>query len=299
MGVRFPLGSHMKKILFPITNRVHEARQKLLLRELARKNSVKIVRLSTPSKDMGSVSSSYAVHFNKFIKQEKPDLVIIRGDRYEQLPLAMVSAYNGIPIAHIEGFDLSGVIDNRVRYAISNLSDYHFVTNEDSYNRARSMGFEHVWNYGSLDCEYALEASKSARRREKPYILALYHPIQTESPEPVIRALEHFDIEVIGIKSNSDYGKALYQEEYSPQQFIHLLDGATCLVGNSSAGLKESSILGVPVVNIGERQMNRTRPSNVVDVPCDEDAIVAGITWQIRHGRYQRDTTYYLSLIHI
>lgn len=283
----------MKTILFPITNRVHEARQKTLLRELALHHKVKVVRLSTPSNDMGAVSATYALNFQKFIKAEKPDLVLIRGDRYEQLPLAMVAAYSGIPIAHIEGFDLSGVIDNKVRYAISNLSDYHFVTNEDSYNRARSMGFEHVWDYGSLDCEYALDASKSARKDEKPYIVALYHPIGTESPVPVLSALEHFDYKIYGIRSNGDYGKTLYTEEYKPDEFVRLLDGATCLVGNSSAGLKESSILGVPVVNIGERQMNRTRPSNVIDVPCEEEAIVAGIQWQMKHGTYERDMTYY------
>src|SRR3990167_5278240 len=140
------------KICFPQTNRAHQ-RQKLLLDELAKDNEVVIADIShvAENETMANVAAAYAVEFNKYLEKVKPDLVLIRGDRFEVLPLAMCCAYREIHIAHIEGFDLSGAIDNKVRYAISYLADYHFVTNEDSYKRAVDMGFKNVWNFGSLD----------------------------------------------------------------------------------------------------------------------------------------------------
>jgi UDP-N-acetylglucosamine 2-epimerase (hydrolysing) len=279
------------KIIFPCSNRVHLSRQKLLLKELSKKNEVKIVYLSTPAQDMGDVAGSYAVKFNKYIKEYKPDLIIIRGDRFEVLPLVMTARYNNIPIAHIEGFDLSGVIDNQVRYAVSYLSDYHFVTNDDSYRRAMAMGFNNVWNFGSLDCEYALSVHDSFT--EKPYILVLYHPIDGEDEAEVIKAAKSFKMPIAGIKSNKDYGRGLYKEEYTPGQFIQILTNASVLVGNSSAGIKEASILGIPTVNIGQRQMNRLRGKNVKDCECNEKDIKYFIQYQLDHGRYGPDYTYY------
>mgnify|MGYP001592820009 FL=1 len=247
--------------------------------------------------NMAEVAVDIAGKFQKALDSEKPDLALIRGDRYEMLVPTMLCAYNNIPIVHIEGFDLSGVIDNKVRYAISHLSDYHFVTNEESYRRALSMGFKNVWNYGSLDCEYALKCSQTletAPGHEQSYIIVLYHSVPNESSTELFSALERFsDYTIIGIKGNRDYGKQLYNEEYSPEEFIRLLNGASCLVGNSSAGIKEASVLGIPVVNIGSRQQNRLKPSNVVDVPCRSKYIELGIEYQLGVERYQVDHTYY------
>ena|SRR3990167_1994404 len=279
------------KILFPCTSRVHKARQILLLKELAKNHEVKVVYLSTSAKDMGDIGGSYAVTFNKYIKEHKPDLIIIRGDRFEVLPLAMTARYNNIPIAHIEGFDLSGVIDNQVRYAVSYLSDYHFVTNDDSYRRAMAMGFKNVWDFGSLDVEYAMKVHDSFTK--KKYIMVLYHPIAGEDDGEVLRAVEGIELPIVGIKSNADYGKKIYTEEFKPQQFIQLLKNASVLVGNSSAGIKEASILGTPVVNIGDRQVNRLRTKNIKDCECNERDIEYFIQYQLTHGRYKPDHTYY------
>ena len=284
------------KICFPTTNRVHLSRQKLLLEELAKDNEVVIADIShvAENETMANVAAAYAIEFNKYLERTKPDLVIIRGDRYEQLPLAMCCAYRQIPIAHIEGFDLSGVIDNRVRYAISYLSEFHFVTNDDSYKRAKNMGFKNVWNFGSLDCEYAMSVD-GARTTKKPYLVVLYHPVPNERPEAILEALEAFknDYDLIGIKSNHDYGKQLYSEEFSPDEFIRLLRGAKCLIGNSSAGIKEAGVLGTPVVNIGERQANRLRPKNVRDCKCETEDIKNAIEEQLKHGTYPISFLYY------
>jgi len=242
---------------------------------------------------MVEVAGAYAVAFGKYLRKVRPGLVLIRGDRYEQLPLAMCAAYLQIPIVHLEGFDLSGAIDNKVRYAISHLSDYHFVTNEGSYKRAKDMHFENVWNCGSLDVEYAMSV-KGDSVRERPYVMVLCHSMPNERPGAVLGAVETFkEYDVLGIRGNSDYGKSYGIEEYRPDEFIRLLRGASCIVGNSSAGIKEAGILGTPVVNVGSRQSNRLKTENVLDVPCETDVIKKAIEIQLNHGRYSSDLTYY------
>ncbi len=292
------------RILFPTFNRVHEARQKLLLDELSKDFKVCITTYGEKNMDMAKVSVDIAGKFQNALDKIKPDIALLRGDRYEMLIPATLCAYNKIPIAHIEGFDLSGEIDNRVRYAISFLSDYHFVTNEESYRRALSMGFKNVWNFGSLDVEYALKAPKQPIERTKPYIMVLYHPVENEDVLELYKALEDFiDYDIVGIKSNKDSGQSTYKEEYSPEEFINLLRGAECLVGNSSAGIKEAPALGIPVVNIGERQANRLRPKSVKDCKCEEDDIKYSIRYQLEHSYepareyYQKDTSKRISSI--
>ena len=284
----------MKKVIFPTFNRVHEARQKLLLDELYKNFKVCITIYSKKDMSMSEVAVDIAGKFQLALDSEKPDLALIRGDRYEMLIPAMLCAYNKIPIIHIEGFDLSGVIDNKVRYAISYLSDYHFVTNEDSYNRAKSMGFENVWNFGSLDVEYARSVTRhNAPESTKPYILVLYHPVPGEDEFELFQALESFkDYQIKGIKSNRDYGKQTYTEEYGPEEFIKLLRGTSCLVGNSSCGIKEAPALGISVVNVGERQANRLRPESVKDCKCEKKEIENMIEYQLKH-KYEHSDLYF------
>lgn len=286
----------MKKLIFPATSRVHLARQKSLLDHLARYFEIYVTTYGEKDLNMSEVAVDIAGKFQKALNTIKPDLALIRGDRYEMLVPAMLCAYNSIPIAHIEGFDLSGAIDNKVRYAISHLSDYHFVTNEESYDRAKAMGFKNVWNFGSLDVEYALKSSQTLGtepgKAKQPYMMVLYHPVSNEDSNEVFEALKNFpDYKIIGIKSNKDYGLQTYTEEYSSEEFIKLLKGASCLIGNSSAGIKEAPALGVSVVNIGDRQMNRLKSNNIIDVACEADLITKAIDWQLKH-KYEPDVTY-------
>src|SRR3990167_3027983 len=143
----------MKRILFPYTNRTH-ARNQLLLNLLKEDFDVHITTYGEKDMPMANVAVDITNKFKKAL-EIKPDLVLIRGDRFELLPVAMLCAYSGFKMAQIEAGDLSGVIDNKVRYAISHLSDYHFNTNEASEARLSMMGFPNVYNCGSLDVEYA------------------------------------------------------------------------------------------------------------------------------------------------
>lgn len=244
---------------------------------------------------MASASVEYADQFNQFLDENRSDLVLARGDRYEILPLVVIAAYRGIPIIHLEGGDLSGdIIDSKVRHAITHLSSYHFCTNEESHKRLINMGIpmDRIWNFGSLDVEFAAKVKPKKLIRGN-YLLIAYHPIAGEDEKELDKALKFFGkYHIIKIKSNTDSGRKYGKEEYSSEDYINLLRYANVCVGNSSSLLKEASILGVNVVNVGDRQDKRLKPKNVLDVPCKAERIKNGIIYQLSN-KPVRDSIYY------
>ena len=286
----------MKNILFPITARPHMARQQLLIGELRKHFKVVIVEHQNYYRDILNIIADYANWFRIELKTRLDmDMVLIRGDRFEMLPLAMMTAYKRIPIIHIEGGELSGAIDNKVRHAITQLSELHFAISEEGQKRIIGMGISprKVFNFGSLDVEYAKNV-KIEPYLGKPYIVVVFHPIRGESPQEIDRGLEFYQGDIVRIKSNKDEGVQYGEEEYTAEQYINLLANASCLVGNSSSFLKEASIFGTPVVNLGSRQQNRLKPHNVLDVPhVEAEFIEIAIEYQLKKIRYQPDEIYY------
>lgn len=234
-----------------------------------------------------------ANYFRKIIGRNQYDLVIVRGDRYEVLPIAMLASYRNILIAHIEGGDLSGAIDNKVRKAITALSDIHFATNKESYARLIQMGTDPdlTFNFGSLDVEYA-KGLKLDKWKE-PFVLMCHHPMPNENPEVIEQAIkEVFSGRVFTIKTNADNGKSYGKEEFTPEEYIWLIANAKCLVGNSSSFLKEASVFGTPVVNIGKRQQNRLTSHNVLSVPFEKDKIKNAIKIQLQSDKIPSNIYY-------
>jgi len=283
----------MKKILFPLTSKIHWARNQILLNKLKERFDVHLCFYGEKEMSMLDISLDIGPKFKRGLDMIKPDLVLIRADRAELLPCAMLSVYGGYPIAQLEAGDRSGTWDDKVRYAISHLADIHFTTNYEARERLEGMGFEDVYNCGSLDIEYALSL-KTERFIKEPYIVVLYHQIPGEDENEVIKAVESFDYKIVGIKGNQDYNKkSSYKEYYTPDKFISLLKYASCVVGNSSAGLKEAGVLGTPVVNVGKRQANRLRSENVIDCECEKEDIKKVVIHQLAKGPYEPDYTYH------
>ena len=283
----------MKKILFPATNRVHLARQKLLLDELRFHFDVSVEEYQSPYNDILNVVADCANHYRNVINNPF-DLVLIRGDRYEMLPIAMLCAYRGTLIAHIEGGDISGAIDNKVRHALTQLADIHFATNEESHIRLIGMGVlpSKVFNFGSLDAEYAASI-RVPKYEGEPYLMVVYHPLAGEDIDELEWGLRFWKGKIVRIKSNKDSGKTYGKEEYSPEEYIGLMANARCLVGNSSSFLKEASVLGTPTVNVGGRQKLRLMPQNVLSIPVRGFEIENAIKYQLEHGRYQPSSVYF------
>ncbi len=353
-----------RRVCFPITNRIHYARQEILLKRLrddpdlelqlivggaallekysevpaalSRHNFVIHERMLNLVEGgnhaaMAKTAGLAVLELTNTFEKLNPDIVLIRGDRFEQLAAAMTAAYLNKTVAHIEGGDVTGTIDESVRHAITKLAHIHFVTNEDSYRRVLQMGENpaYVFNVGSPDIEFAAEVRRKPEAAtmnrigvggkidfSKPYILVIQHPVTSEldNLENILKTLEavsEFGVQALWFWPNPDAGtdeisKGIrrFREHHPtphirfvvdihPRDFIALLRGSKCLVGNSSAGIKEASFFGVPVVNIGTRQQGRTRAENVLDIGYDKEAIKSAIQQQMAHGLYQPSHLYY------
>ena len=285
----------MKKIIFPATSRVHLARQSLLLFELKKDFEVDIWQPTTKSGSMSIFAIMCAVEFSNYLVRNKFDGVLIRGDRMELLPITVLCAYKQIPIVHIEGgADSGAVIDSKVRHAITELSDFHFVTDEVARKKVLYLGAnpDRVFNMGSLDVSYA-KSVVPKRLIAEDYILLLHHTIPNEDTQTVYEAVKDLGYKVIGVKSNQDYDKSIMQEEYTAEDFISLMYYAQCFVSNSSAACKEASILGVPTCLIGKRQDGRLTGHNAIRVPHVKERITKAVKLQIAHGRYEPDEIYF------
>ena len=260
---------------------------------------------------------------------------MIRGDRFEQLAIAMVAAYLNKTIAHIEGGDVTGTIDESVRHAITKLSHVHFVTNDAARDRVIRMGEDPkaVFNVGSPDVEFAAMSKRKFDPAvvngrgtghvidfKQPFVMVMQHPVTTETNnrehmEILLEVVDATGMQAVWFWPNSDAGtnemaKAIriYREngklkndkirfitDILPEDFLALLRKSSCLIGNSSSGIKESSYVGVPVVNIGTRQQGRLRGENVCDVGYAKKEIAQAIERQVNHGPYKASDLYFKS----
>ncbi len=262
----------------------------------------------------------------------KPDVVLTVADRYETLATAVAASYLNIPLAHTQGGELTGSIDDSVRHAITKLAHIHLTTNDDSAAVIRQMGEQpqriHVCGCPAIDlaAEVRADAEKdlfaeyggSGDRLDwnKPFLVVLQHPVTTEFGHgreqilETIEAVKGIAMQTVWLWPNVDAGtddisKALREfqahhtdvpvhffRNFSPEDYVRLIDRSACLIGNSSSGIREGAFLGVPVVNIGTRQNARQRAGNVIDVDYDAGAIESAIRTQLEHGRYPQDSLY-------
>jgi UDP-N-acetylglucosamine 2-epimerase (non-hydrolysing)/GDP/UDP-N,N'-diacetylbacillosamine 2-epimerase (hydrolysing) len=240
----------------------------------------------------------------------RPDILLLIADRYEMLAPAAVALALRIPIAHVEGGEITvGAIDDAVRNALTKMSHLHFACTRRAAERVASMG-EELWRIkfsGSLSLDHLrrerllTKAQVEKRLRLKlgaGAVLCIYHPVTllkntVEEAEEVFAALGSIHRQVIFIYPNADAGcRELIQraEEFAASHkssrvfvnldhrtYLSLLKNVGVLVGNSSSGIIESTSLEIPAVNVGIRQMGREHAANVIDVPARRVAIRAGI----------------------
>ena len=251
------------------------------------------------------------VELSSVLSVSKPDVVLIVGDRYEIMAAAIASAMNNIPIAHIQGGEVSGTIDEVIRHSITKLANIHFPSTELSKNRILQMGEnpEFVYNVGCPAIDYIKGKDYLSREEmlsddwfktlglnfSEDYLILMQHPVTTmkEDFSETLEAVQSLGIQTIMIYPNPDAGgdsivkaERKFSEKYEDDSvivgkyknidfdhYLNLLRHCRCLVGNSSSGIREAYVFNTPVVNIGSRQQDRERTANVVDVPCDRNAI--------------------------
>jgi len=259
----------------------------------------------TQAKSLGIFLSSLP----DIIENEKPDWILLAGDRGEQLMGAIAGAYTYTPVAHIQAGEVSGNIDNMTRHAIGKLVHLHFASNQDAAERLIKLGEEEfrVHNVGAPQIDEMIAAQytelpeiedRLCINLQEGYLLGVMHPVTEEADkaemqaEVFIKALNAFSLPKVIILPNNDAGsngvKHAIQEyrrgEYymyanlKREDYLGLLKNAQCIVGNSSSGLLEAPTFKVPAVNIGRRQNMRFRGINVIDVPFEEEKVIEAIT---------------------
>lgn len=264
----------------------------------------------------------------------KPDVVVTVADRYETLATAIAASYMNIPVAHVQGGEVTGSIDEKVRHAVTKLSNLHFVATAKAAERVIRMGeaAETVFITGCPSIDLAAEVLRNPAMNFDPfqkyggigakfdlsggYLIAMQHPVTTEYGEArsqiteTLYAMRDVGLPVFWFWPNVDAGSdgtskgiRVFREAEQPDNmhfhrsmyptdFLRLLYNSSCIVGNSSVAIRECSFLGVPAVNIGNRQTGRERGRNVIDVGYSREEITAAVHKQIANGRYSSDPIY-------
>lgn len=227
---------------------------------------------------------------SRYVAENRPDLLVVHGDRIEALAGAIVGALNNILVAHIEGGEFSGTIDESIRHTITKMSHTHFVANEEAAKIVRRMGEENVYVIGSPDIDIMLADTLPTIEEVKirygidfeKYAIVIYHPVTTYESAKIKRLANEFvngliyeadnhGTNFVVIYPNNDLGSEHILNAYKRlkgkrfklfpslrfEYFLTLLKSAQYIIGNSSAGIREAPIYGVPVVNVGTRQQNR------------------------------------------
>lgn len=245
---------------------------------------------------------------SNYVKEFSTDLIIIHGDRVEALAGAIVGILNNILVAHIEGGEVSGTVDELIRHSVSKLSHIHFVSNNVAKKRLIQMGEveENIFIIGSPDVDMMLSKNlpdiKEVKKRYginyKNYSVLMFHPVTTEAgkmddySDNLVKAVLESNLNYVVIYPNNDLGSSMILNSYKKFQnherikifpsvrfeyFLVLLKHAEMMIGNSSAGIREAPYYGVPVVNIGTRQQNRALHKDIINSDYSAENILSSI----------------------
>jgi UDP-hydrolysing UDP-N-acetyl-D-glucosamine 2-epimerase len=283
---------------------------------------------TTMAKSTGMGIMELATQFENL----RPDVVITVADRFETMATAIAASYMNIPLAHTQGGEVTGSIDESVRHAITKLAHIHFPATEKAKDNIIRMGEnpQKVFMTGcpAIDvvADLDLTPNNDLLQRYKgvgpdldihqPYLVVLQHPVTTEygsgfdQINETLKAVKSFRMQTVWLWPNVDAGsddisKGLrmfrenekpdyvhFYRHFSVEDYARLIANCTCLIGNSSSGIREGSFLGVPAVDIGTRQASRERAANCINVPYNQKEIEDAVRRQINNGRYPSSTMY-------
>lgn len=272
------------------------------------------IEIPVDSKNAVDISHNQAVTIEKFtsiFSERKYNGIVILGDRYEMLAIAIAAGNTHTPIFHLCGGDTTeGAIDEWIRHSITKMSYLHFPTNVVSYNRVLQLGEspDRVYNFGSTSIDNILncsnmskaEALESLGLSECKYAICTYHPVTlagTNIPDLITHffdAIKEFpEMTFIVTKSNADQGGAEINKllddannvidnlhvyaSLGAVRYLSLMKHAEFVLGNSSSGIIEAPAFRIPTINIGDRQRGRLQSNSIINCDDNTDSIVASI----------------------
>tara|TARA_Y100000768_G_scaffold113266_1_gene83471 strand:+ start:26433 stop:27611 length:1179 start_codon:yes stop_codon:yes gene_type:complete len=276
------------------------------------------------------------IELSSIFEKAKPDIVLTVADRYETIATAIASTYLNIFLAHTQGGEVSGSIDESVRHSITKLAHIHFPSTKRAQKFLIKMG-ENKENIYLTGCP-AMDILKKEKLKinnqlvkkinktktygsidlKKDYLVLLYHPVTTEyhnASNQIKEILNSVKIlkkkfQIIWLWPNIDAGSdvfskkirnfreknkqldnILFYKNFTPEEYATIINNCSCIFGNSSSGIREASFLGIPTVNIGNRQHLRETSENVINVECKAENIVKAVVKQ-NNKKYKKSSLY-------
>lgn len=246
---------------------------------------------------MAKSQGVFLLSFVDIVDKEKPSIILLAGDRGEQLVGAIVGYHMNVPVAHIQAGELSGNVDGMVRHAIARMVHIHFAANNDAEERLKRSGEQpfRVFNIGAPQIDEIRMGVFKSREEiakkydlelDKPILMLVQHPVTEESSSAAIQmeecmdAIIAADMQTVVVYPNNDAGSAAIQEKIERtrttnmrvvrnmdrEYFLGLMNVASAIVGNSSSGILEAPSFELPAINIGRRQHGRLQGGNVINV---------------------------------
>jgi UDP-N-acetylglucosamine 2-epimerase (hydrolysing) len=243
-----------------------------------------------------------------YVKDCEPDMIVIHGDRVEALAGAIVGSLNNILVSHIEGGEVSGTIDELIRHSTSKMSHIHFVSNEQAKKRLIQMGEldESIFTIGSPDVDIMFSNSLPDLEQAKiyyeitfdTYAVVMFHPVTTEAKYMEQYATDFVEVlladthNYVVVFPNNDLGSTAIIKAYEKlknnsrfrifpslrfEYFLTLLKKSQFIIGNSSAGIREAPYYGLPIINIGTRQQNRSLHADIINVDYSKESITEAL----------------------
>jgi UDP-hydrolysing UDP-N-acetyl-D-glucosamine 2-epimerase len=294
-----------------------------------------VVEGSTPEA-MAKSAGLAIIELTTCFSRIQPDILLVVGDRYDMLPAVVAASYLNIPIAHIQGGEKTGSIDESIRHVVTKFAHLHFPATERSKDLIIQMDEKphRVFVTGCPSIDTILQIAPVDRKAlfetppipsklgtkspswDQDYILLIQHPNTTEYDQcydqmlATLTAIHKIGLQTLLIYPNLDAGSDkmvaairrfmlknecdyLFCFKHVPMDtFINLLRYASCIVGNSSSGIRESCYFGTPCLNIGTRQNNREHGSNVINTDHDSEEIYRAIKKQLEIKRYPVEHVY-------
>ena len=276
--------------------------------------------------NMSRTAAVSLIEHATIIERESPDAALVVGDRFDMLPVAIACRNANVPMMHLQGGERSGSVDDTIRDLISVCSTRHYVATDAAKARVEKLtDSEYVFNLGCpavemvenvsigtfLDVAHFKKKYKNSfgiKPNEK-YLLVAMHPNTDNDRDAdmsvVLSAALTFDLKTVVIYPNIDayhtkiegairtFGKDIVKVRHMPtDDFVPLMAFASCMIGNSSAGIREAASFGTPVVNVGQRQNMRERNKNTIDSSCVFEDIRDAVNRSISVGRYDKVNIY-------
>jgi UDP-hydrolysing UDP-N-acetyl-D-glucosamine 2-epimerase len=270
-----------------------------------------------------------AIELSQVFQRIRPSCVVTVADRHETLATAIAASYMNIPLVHTQGGEVSGSIDESVRHACTKLAHLHFPATEKAKRTILRMGenpelvgcpaMDVLRNAPNLPAKEVLAEYKGVGPRietNSGFMIVIQHSVTThfetserdtftllkaiiDSGKPAIwlwpnvdSGSEYIAKQIRRFRESSKDSPIQFFTNFSPEHYSSLLKQASCIVGNSSSGIRESSFLGLPSVTIGDRQSEREAGENVKRVQFQQEEIVSAIQFQWEHGKYKPSSLY-------